>query len=70
LKDNSLKISLDSLIFFSCLHFGDNDTTGAIAGAWYGAMYGFKNFDQEKLKPLEFKEQLNKITNEVIKFQK
>jgi len=67
LKDNSLKISLDSLIFFSCLHFGDNDTTGAIAGAWYGAMYGFKNFDQEKLKPLEFKEQLNKITTEVIK---
>ena len=22
------------------LHGGDNDSTGAIAGAWYGALYG------------------------------
>jgi len=25
------------------LHGGDNDSTGTIAGAWYGAMNGFKN---------------------------
>ena len=24
------------------LHGGDNDSTGTIAGAWFGAMYGFK----------------------------
>ena len=23
------------------LHGGDNDSTGTIAGAWFGAMYGF-----------------------------
>ena len=23
------------------LHGGDNDTTGTIAGAWFGALYGF-----------------------------
>ena len=56
-----LKFSLESLIFFSCLHFGDNDTTGAIAGAWYGALYGFKNFDTQKLEQLEFKQKLNKL---------
>ncbi len=61
-----LKISLDSLIFFSCLHFGDNDTTGAVAGAWYGALYGFKNFDQSKLKDLEFNQDLDNLTKKII----
>jgi len=25
------------------LHGGDNDSTGTIGGAWFGAYYGFKN---------------------------
>jgi ADP-ribosylarginine hydrolase len=25
------------------LHGGDNDSTGTIAGAWYGALYGLNN---------------------------
>ena len=25
------------------LHGGDNDSTGTIAGAWYGAFYGLNN---------------------------
>lgn len=25
------------------LHSGDNDSTGCIAGSWYGALYGFEN---------------------------
>jgi ADP-ribosylarginine hydrolase len=58
----NLKVSLDSLIFFSCLHFGDSDTTGAVAGAWYGALYGFKNFDNKKLDQLEFKNKLENLT--------
>ena len=62
----SIKISLDSLIFFSCLHFGDNDTTGAVSGAWYGALYGFLNFDKKKLEQLEYKNELNKICNMII----
>ena len=59
-------ISIDSLIFFSCLHFGDNDTTGAVAGAWYGSVYGFLNFDQDRLKQLEFYHQLKNISDRVI----
>mgnify|MGYP001373435781 CR=1 FL=1 len=65
LKDKNLKFSLDSLIFFSTLHFGDNDTTGAIAGAWYGAYFGFKDFDTNKLNQLEFKNELEKLYKRV-----
>ena len=62
----SLKISIDSVIYFSTLHCGDNDTTGAIAGAWYGAMYGFHQFDQNKIEQLEFKKELNKCSTSII----
>lgn len=65
LKDKNLKFSLDSLVFFSTLHFGDNDTTGAIAGAWYGACFGFKDFDTNKLNQLEFKNELEKLYKRV-----
>ena len=56
-------MSLDSLLFFSTLHFGDNDTTGAIAGAWYGALNGFLNFDKSKLNQLEFNKELKKLSD-------
>tara|TARA_B100001093_G_scaffold519419_1_gene608387 strand:+ start:1311 stop:2465 length:1155 start_codon:yes stop_codon:yes gene_type:complete len=68
LNKKDLKFSVDSLIFFSTLHFGDNDTTGAIAGAWYGAIFGFKHFDQNKLNQLEMKDELQKITDRVISY--
>jgi len=29
------------------LHGGDNDSTGTIAGAWYGALYGFRGVSEE-----------------------
>lgn len=67
LKDTkSLHFSLDSLLFFSALHFGDNDTTGAVAGAWYGAMFGFTDFDIEKINQLEFKNDLDSISKKII----
>jgi ADP-ribosylarginine hydrolase len=50
--------SWESLLFFSSLHIGDTDSTGAISGAWFGALNGFKNFDQNKLIDLEFYNQL------------
>lgn len=62
----NLSVSLDSLIFYSTLHFGDNDSTGAIVGSWYGAMYGFDQFDQEKLKQLEFYEEIDSLVNAMV----
>ena len=35
------------------LHGGDNDTTGTIAGAWFGAYYGWKGVPKIHYKHLE-----------------
>jgi len=55
-----LLLSSDLYTFMTlvCIHPGDNDTTGAIGGSWYGALYGFNNFNIKKFKELEF---FNKI---------
>lgn len=55
---NQKKFSFESLLYFSTLHCGDNDTTGIIAGNWYGAFSGFTEFDQNKIDMLEFKNEL------------
>jgi ADP-ribosylglycohydrolase len=60
-KKEKLEISFDSFIFYSTLHFGDSDTTGAIAGLFYGSIYGFKHFDQSMVKQLEFKKEINDL---------
>lgn len=67
IDDKNLTVSLDSLIFYSALHFGDNDSTAAIAGAWYGAIYGFNQFDESRIKQLEFYEEINKVVNSLSK---
>ena len=66
-QPNLIKYNLESMIFFSTLHFGDNDTTGTIAGAWYGALRGFEDLDKDKIKCLEFYQDLNKISDDIIK---
>jgi len=53
------KFNFNNLVYFSALHFGDNDSTGIIAGNWYGAYLGFKDFDKNKITMLEFKSKLN-----------
>ena len=45
---------LYSFMTLVCIHPGDNDTTGAIGGSWYGAMKGFDTFDIKRFKELEF----------------
>ena len=41
------------------IHPGDNDTTGAIGGTWFGALNGFPtNFNKDKFKELEFYDKL------------
>lgn len=54
LDNNNIKYSYENLVYFSTLHFGDNDSTGCIAGCWFGALTGFKYFDKNKIKELEF----------------
>lgn len=54
------KYNFNNLVYFSTLHFGDNDSTGIIAGNWYGAYLGFNNFNEKKIDMLEFKSKLLK----------
>ena len=55
LNSDNLKYSYENLVYFSTLHFGDNDSIGCIAGCWFGALTGFKYFNKDKIKELEFK---------------
>ena len=48
------------------IHPGDNDTTAAVGGTWYGALCGFNTFDKEKLENLEFYEELKKVSNKLV----
>jgi ADP-ribosylarginine hydrolase len=43
------------------LHGGDTDTTGCIAGSWYGAMYGFADIPKNIINNLEMKNEIEKI---------
>jgi len=65
-KPTQIKYNWDSLVFFSTLHFGDNDTTGTIAGAWYGALRGFEYINPEKMKQLEFFTELNILSDNIV----
>lgn len=61
---NTHDIDFDNLIYHGVLHFGDNDSTGAIVGAWYAAYH--KNIpDFIKTEQLEFIKDIDKIINKL-----
>ena len=43
----------EKLIIYSMLHIGDSDTTGCIAGGWYGAYYGYRDVPKNMIKDAE-----------------
>ena len=45
--------SWEELCLRGVLHGGDNDSTGTIAGAWFGAYYGFAGVPTKHYKALE-----------------
>jgi len=49
-----------TLFFNNVFFFGDNDSIGAISGAWYGAYLGIDKFPLGKIKDLEFYKELKK----------
>ncbi|ARF10627.1 ADP-ribosylglycohydrolase [Hokovirus HKV1] len=58
------KENWEKLIFYAMLHTGDTDTTGCIAGAWYGILYGIESIPKNNFKNLEYKEKIiNLATN-------
>lgn len=58
------KGSFETLIYYSMLHAGDSDSTGCIAGAFYGAYYG--KFDLPKnLYNIEFYDKMKKLVDKI-----
>jgi ADP-ribosylarginine hydrolase len=51
----------EKLIFYAMLHPGDSDTIGAIAGGFYGTVYGYGDVPNKMLEHLEEKEVLLKL---------
>ena len=51
----------EKLVIYSMLHMGDTDTTGCIAGSWYGALYGFHDVPKHYIDQVEFSDSLHKI---------
>ncbi len=66
-KLNNPKYSWDSIVYFSCFHIGDTDSTGVIVGSWIGALNGFKDFNINKLKDLEFYTELKNVSYKLFK---
>jgi hypothetical protein len=63
---DNIVYNFDSFMTLVTIHPGDNDTTAAIGGTWYGALLGFdKSFDMENLKKLEFYKELKKVSDKI-----
>lgn len=64
-------ICWEKFIVYSAIHYGDSDSTGAIAGAFYGAYFGRKHVPESNLKNLEFKKDLITVAEKLFaKYQK
>jgi ADP-ribosylglycohydrolase len=51
----------EKLVVYSMLHVGDSDTTGTIAGAFYGAFYGNTNISKIMTKKFNMTKELSDI---------
>jgi ADP-ribosylglycohydrolase len=51
----------EKLVVYSMLHVGDSDTTGTIAGAFYGAYYGNTNISKRMTKKFNMTKELSDI---------
>lgn len=47
------------------LHGGDNDSTGTIAGAWFGALYGYKDIPANHKDYSEDKEKIENLGKKI-----
>lgn len=60
--------SWDELCMRGVLHGGDNDSTGAIACAWFGALYGFTGVPQCNYQEVEYRERMKSVAEQLFSF--
>lgn len=51
----------EKLVYYSMLHMGDGNTTGAIAGGLYGLVYGLGDVRVDMIEDLEYGKELEKV---------
>jgi ADP-ribosylarginine hydrolase len=64
---NNIQYNIDTFIFLIAIHPGDNDTTGAIGGTWFGALNGYNNFNKNRLLELEFYTEIKTLSDRINK---
>jgi len=57
----------EKLVFYAMLHGGDTDTTGCIAGSWFGALYGFNDVPKSRIELIENKDELYNLGKKLYK---
>lgn len=62
---NNIIYSFETFMTLVAIHPGDNDTTAAIGGTWFGALNGYHEFNKDRIKELEFYEELKKVSNKL-----
>ena len=55
------KFNWETLLFNNIFFYGDNDSISAVSGGWYGAYLGIDKFPIEKIKQLEFYNDIKKL---------
>jgi ADP-ribosylarginine hydrolase len=66
---NNFIYSFDTFMTLVCIHPGDNDTTGAIGGTWFGALNGYGDFNRVRIKELEFYSELLDVSKKLKKLK-
>ncbi|XP_072039310.1 ADP-ribosylhydrolase ARH1-like [Amphiura filiformis] len=59
--------SWEELCHRGMIHGGDNDSTGVMAGCWYGVMHGFEGVPKINYKDLEYRDVLEDLGKELYK---
>lgn len=59
------KDSWSELCLRGMLHGGDSDSTGTIAAAWYGALYGLDDVPKDHYKDLEYGDRLKTLGKDI-----
>ena len=63
---DNIQYNWDIFMTLVSVHPGDSDTTASIGGTWFGALNGFKDFDVDRFKELEFYTELKKLSDQLI----
>jgi ADP-ribosylglycohydrolase len=63
----SPKFNWEVFVFNNVFFFGDNDSISAISASWYGAYLGIDKCPLEKIKELEFYNELTKVIDKLSK---